>query len=159
MAANLTNLFNATGGSGPVVAASQGEPSPFSRFANRFDGSTQSPFVNLANPTVTIPGVPTSTSPYDWAGVTGTKPASETSDAQKQADNEANKAKSAGRRQSAKENKNTQDIIDTLIRSIEGYRSGTRPSGRTPTPSSRTHSAASAASTDRPSPTSTPLRR
>ena len=124
MAANLTNLFKATGGSDPTVAASQGQPSPFSRFVNNVDTTQSSPFVNLVNPRTTIPGVPTSTSPYDWAGVTGAQPAPTVSDGQRAADNEASKAKQAGRRQTGKENKNTQDIIDTLIRSVEGYRSG-----------------------------------
>ena len=128
MAANLTNLFMATGGSDPA-AASQGQSPAFSRFVNRVAPTQNSgafgPFVDLTNSKTTIPGVPTSTSPYDWAGVTGAQPAPTVSDGQK-ADNEANKAKSAGRRQTAKENKNTQDIIDTLIRSIEGYRSGYR---------------------------------
>ena len=120
MAANLTNLFMATGGSDPA-AASQGQSPAFSRFVNRVAPTQNSgafgPFVDLTNSKTTIPGVPASTSPYDWAGVTGAQPAPTVSDGQK-ADNEANKAKSAGRRQTAKENKNTQDIIDTLIRSI-----------------------------------------
>ena len=80
-----------------------------------------------------IPGVPTNMDPYNWAGVTGTPPASPESDAERRAkDAEAKakdaeaKAKRAGKAQTAKENKNTQDIIDTLIRSIEGYRSGYR---------------------------------
>ena len=137
MAANLSNLFGVRTDASTLVGASTWDPmAPFAR--NKYQAPAAVPYRPGYSPVKPspvqwsdhfpqqndfIPGVPTSSSPYDWAGV-GTPPPAGKSDAEKRADAEAAKAKRAGKAQTAKENKNTQDIIDTLIRSIEGYRSG-----------------------------------